>query len=233
MTTTHRPAVPQLRLPGQAAAVDGPLDMTNMYLAHYGFRRDLGRLLTAVCQVRLDDHARVGALAEHLDWVLLVLHHHHTTEDTLTWPRLRQRAPEAAATIDALEAEHREADRWLGEAQNAFTAFEHHPTEEGRTRLAGALRSLADTLGAYLAHQETEGIPLMMIHITPEEDAQEHRSIRGQYGLRSMMKLVAWVTFDLPPEAEEHLRRFAPKDLLLLSRLVGPCYRRRMAYLWG
>ncbi|GAA2848812.1 hypothetical protein GCM10010517_06110 [Streptosporangium fragile] len=233
MPTAHHPDVPQIRLPGQAAAVPGPLDMTNMYLAHFGFRRDLGRLLTAVCQVRLDDRRRIRALAEHLAWVLLVLHHHHTAEDKTVWPRLRERAPEAIETIDALEAEHQEADRWIRESESAFAAFDRAPTEEGRTRLATALRSLADTLGAHLAHEETEGIPLMMAHITPEEDAQGHKDIQKEYGLTGMIKLVAWITFDLPPEVEEHLRRSAPKELALLGKLVKGRYRRRMAYLWG
>ena len=31
----------QLRLPGQAAAPEGPVDMYMMYLMHFGFRRDL------------------------------------------------------------------------------------------------------------------------------------------------------------------------------------------------
>ncbi|MET8053336.1 hemerythrin domain-containing protein [Streptosporangium sp. NPDC005286] len=233
MTTKRPPSVPQIRLPGQAAAVEGPLDMTNIYLAHYGFRRDLGRLLTAVCQVRLTDRGRVRALAKHLKWVLLVLHHHHSSQGTTVSPLLRQRAPEATGMIDSLEAEHREIDRWIGETQSAFTVFERHPTEERRARLTGALRSLADTLGAHLTRQETEGIPLMMTHITPEEAAKIERDIRRLYGLRSLTELVAWIGFDLPADVEEHLRRHAPRDLLLLRKLAGRRYRRRMAYLWS
>ncbi|GAA3441871.1 hemerythrin domain-containing protein [Planomonospora venezuelensis] len=233
MTATRHPGVPQIVLPGQAAAVPGPLDMTNMYLAHYGFRRDLGRLLVAAGRVGLADRARITALHEHLTWVLLVLHHHHTAEDETVWPRLRRRAPEAAEVIDALEAEHAEADRWIGESETAFAAFAARPTEEGRARLVTALRSLGDVLGAHLAHEETEGIPLMMAHITPEEDAEGHKGIQKEYGLSGMLKLVPWITSDLPPEVEEHLRRTAPKGLLLVNRLVRRRYERRMAYLWG
>ena len=40
-TTPDQTAVPPLRLPGQAAAPDGPVDLTMMYLMHHGFRRDL------------------------------------------------------------------------------------------------------------------------------------------------------------------------------------------------
>ena len=38
----------QLRLPGQAAAPEGPLDMQMMYLMHHAFRRDLDAFADAV-----------------------------------------------------------------------------------------------------------------------------------------------------------------------------------------
>ncbi|NUW43091.1 hemerythrin domain-containing protein [Nonomuraea rhodomycinica] len=233
MRTAAHPNVPQIMLPGQAAAAPGPLDMSNMYLAHFGFRRDLGHLITAAGRVRLDDRRRVTALREHHAWVLFVLHHHHTAEDETVWPRLRERAPESVGTIDALEAEHEACDRWLSESTAAFQAFEAAPSEPGRERLMTALRGLADTLGAHLAHEETDGIPLMMAHITPEEDAEMHKAIMKEYGLGRLVRLLGWITAELPPDVEAHLRRTAPRPMLLLSRLAGGRYRRRAAYLWG
>ncbi|MET7461350.1 hemerythrin domain-containing protein [Nonomuraea sp. NPDC005501] len=233
MRTAAHPNVPQITLPGQAAAAPGPLDMSNMYLAHFGFRRDLGHLITAVGRVRLDDRRRVTALREHHAWVLFVLHHHHTAEDETIWPLLRERAPQAIGTIDALEAEHAACDHWIRESTEAFQAFDAGPSEPGRERLMVALRALADTLGAHLAHEEIDGIPLMMAHITPEEDAETHKTISKQYGLRGLVTLLGWITSELPAEVEAHLRRTSPKSLLLLSTVAGGRYRRRAAYLWG
>ncbi|GAA3121740.1 hypothetical protein GCM10010466_10840 [Planomonospora alba] len=227
------PDVPQIKLPGQAAAVPGPLDMTNMYLAHYGFRRDLGHLLTAVGRVGRADRRRITALREHFGWVLYALHHHRTSEDEFVWPKLRERAPEAVETIDALEAEHEACERWIDESTGAFRAFADGPSEERRERLMAALRSLADTLGAHLAHEETDGIPLMMAHITPDEDAHMHQVILKRYGLPGVLKLLGWITFGLPSDVETHLRRTSPARLRLLSSLVKGQYRRRMAYLWA
>jgi iron-sulfur cluster repair protein YtfE (RIC family) len=233
MRTAAHPDVPQIMLPGQAAAAPGPLDMANMYLAHYGFRRDLGRLLTTIGRVRLGDRPRITALREHHAWVLYVLHHHHTAEDETVWPRLRERAPQAIGTIDALEAEHEACDHWIRESTEAFQAFGTAPSEPGRERLMAALRALADTLGAHLAHEETDGIPLMMAHITPEEDAETHKTIMKQYGFRNLVTLLGWITSELPADVEAHLRRTAPRPMLLLSSLARSRYQRRMAYLWG
>ncbi|MFI6736679.1 hemerythrin domain-containing protein [Nonomuraea sp. NPDC050451] len=233
MRTAAHPNLPQITLPGQAAAAPGPLDMTNMYLAHYGFRRDLGHLITAIGRVRLGDRRRITALREHHAWVLFVLHHHHTAEDETVWPRLRERAPQAVDTIDALEAEHESCDHWIHESTETFQAFDAGPSEQRRERLMAALRALADTLGAHLAHEETDGIPLMMAHITPEEDAEGHKAIMKQYGFRKLITLLGWITSELPPDVEAHLRRTSPRPLLLLSTLARGRYQRRMAYLWG
>lgn len=233
MWTAIHPDVPQITLPGQAAAAPGPLDMANMYLAHYGFRRDLGHLITTVGRVGLGDRRRVAALREHHAWVLFVLHHHHTAEDQTVWPRLRERAPHATGVIDALEAEHAACDRWIRESADAFEAFDAGPSEQGRERLMTALRALADTLGAHLAHEETDGIPLMMEHITPQEDEEGHKAIMKQYGPRKLVRLLGWITAELPADVEAHLRRTSPKPMLLVSVLAGKRYRRRAAYLRG
>ncbi|WP_162240311.1 hemerythrin domain-containing protein [Nocardia arizonensis] len=233
MFTSEYANTPQITLPGQAATTPGPLDMSNMYLAHYGFRRDLGRLLTTVGGIGLGERRRIGALRDHHAWVLFVLRHHHGAEDELVWPRLRERAPHAIGAIDALEAEHAACDEWVAESAAAFRAFADRPTEAGRERLMTALRRLADALGAHLAHEETDGIPLMMAHITPEEDERMHRGLMKQYRPGQVFTLLSWMTFELPPEVETYLRDSAPKPMLLVRALGYGRYRRRMAYLWG
>ena len=44
-----------------------------------------------------------------------------------------------------------------------------------RAALVEALRGASDLLGGHLAHEETEAIPLMQRHITPEEDERIER----------------------------------------------------------
>ncbi|NRQ30843.1 hemerythrin domain-containing protein [Nonomuraea sp. NN258] len=225
--------VPQIRLPGQAAAAPGPLDMTNMYLAHHGFRRDLGRLVTAVCEVSPRDRDRIDRLRKQLAWVLFVLHHHHRAEDLTVWPLLRARAAEAAEVMDAMEAEHAEAAKWIAECESAFAAFAREPSEPGRAELATALRALADTVGAHLAHEETMAIPLMQAHISAAEDARGHRDIQRQYGPRQMFTLLGWLIDGLPDDAADRLRSQAPPPMRLLAAVAGFCYRRRTSGLWS
>ena len=48
-------SVPQVLLPGQAAAPEGPVDMIMMYVMHHAFRRDLAAFAARVPSVAVED----------------------------------------------------------------------------------------------------------------------------------------------------------------------------------
>ncbi|OCW85383.1 hypothetical protein A8M60_06005 [Nocardia farcinica] len=84
--TTH-PAHPahtahpiQLRLPGQAAAPDGPLDPFMMYVLHHGFRRDLADFAATVPATPVDDAGTWRALSRR--WAMFA-HALHRAQEVL------------------------------------------------------------------------------------------------------------------------------------------------------
>ena len=104
-TTAENPV--QRRLPGQAAAPEGPVDLTMMYVMHHGFRRDLNRFAEAVAATPIDDRETWAALAARWERFFEVLHLHHSGEDAGLWPFLMSRADAAErATLEAMEEEH-------------------------------------------------------------------------------------------------------------------------------
>src|SRR5215207_2400874 len=68
--TSVAPAVPQLLLPGQAAAPEGPVDLAPMYLMHRAFRRDLDAFARTVPAVPPSDAARWVRLARRFALVV-------------------------------------------------------------------------------------------------------------------------------------------------------------------
>ncbi|HEY5877626.1 MAG TPA: hemerythrin domain-containing protein, partial [Nakamurella sp.] len=99
----------QLQLPGQAAAPDGPIDLSTMYVMHFGFRRDLDEF-AASAGTPVGDRARWQALRTRWAKFAMILEHHHTVEDEALWPRLLELAREAGdeaavATLETMEAE--------------------------------------------------------------------------------------------------------------------------------
>src|SRR5690606_10158562 len=116
--TTPKPTVAQVRLPGQAAAPEGPVDMTAMFVMHWAFRRDLDRFVAAVSRTPVEDRAAWRALARRWGLFCHILHDHHTGEDQGLWPALLSRVEAAGTAAErevllAMEAEHSEIDPLL------------------------------------------------------------------------------------------------------------------------
>src|SRR5690348_252637 len=91
-------------------------DMTWMYTVHAALRRDLERI--ARVSARGDDNpAQVLRTACGWEMFKSYLHVHHTAEDDMLWPPMRQALADGAdgnALLDAMEAEHAAIDPLLG-----------------------------------------------------------------------------------------------------------------------
>ncbi|TIC89021.1 hemerythrin domain-containing protein [Nocardioides sp. GY 10113] len=188
-TTTHPD---QLFLPGQAAAPEGPVDMSMMYLMHHGFRRDLRRFAAAAEHTPADDSATWAALARRWDLLAEVLHHHHTGEDAGVWPALLERADEhERATLEAMEAEHAGIDPLLRSCAERLAALAAGggtgaEREAARAALAVRMAEANQLLGQHLAHEETDAMAILQRHLTPEDwDRIEAEAFESQNGPRS------------------------------------------------
>ena len=69
------------------------------------------------------DAARVGAVADHLGFLLDGLHLHHTTEDDLIWPALLDRAGMDAPLAARMTDQHRHIDASVAEVRAALPAW--------------------------------------------------------------------------------------------------------------
>ncbi len=75
----------------------GLTDVRMMLVAHTSFRRELALSPRAIRATAHRDRRRVLTVARHVELFLSLLHHHHTIEDEMLWPRLLDRAPEELA----------------------------------------------------------------------------------------------------------------------------------------
>jgi iron-sulfur cluster repair protein YtfE (RIC family) len=216
----------QVRLPGQAAAPDGPCDMTGMFVMHHAFRRDLPRFTAAARSTPLDDAATWRALRRRWDDFARELHHHHTKEDEAIWPLLLARVEaagdvEAHAVLTDMEAEHSAIDPLLAEVESSLADLNSTaPRAEHRERLAAAFASLTDLLDRHLAHEERAAIPVIQERIGAEEWAHlEAAALRAKGTPKQMMFLLAWAAEDLPADVLARLLGGAPLPVRVLLRL--------------
>ena len=223
MTTTPTPRrTGQLTLPGQAAAPDGPVDLTVMWLMHHGFRRDLEKFSRAVPATPLDEPATWAALAGRWQLFAGILHDHHAGEDAGLWPLLLERGDadgdaEGRATLEAMSAEHGRIDPLLEACGAGFQRMDRAPDAAARETLAQDLTATREHLGAHLAHEERDAMRLVQAHLS-QDDWQRLSVEHFEKPLtkRQLLDVAAWALHQLPQEGVERLRRGDPKGPVLI-----------------
>ena len=140
-------------------------DMTMMYAIHDALRRDLDHI--ARVTARLNDDPK-HILRTALGWEMFkaYLELHHTAEDDMLWPPMRQAlaGDSAGATLlDAMEAEHSAIDPLLVSIDAALA-----DRESGPQRLGELTDTLAIALRRHLDHEESEGLALIDSTVSEE-----------------------------------------------------------------
>lgn len=133
-------------------------DMTMMFVFHDALRRDLEHIVRVT--ERPNDDPMHG-LRTALGWELFksYLELHHTAEDDMLWPPMREALAEDSdgfALLDAMEAEHAAIDPLLVSIDAALA-----DRESGPQRLGELTDALATALRGHLEHEESDGLALV------------------------------------------------------------------------
>lgn len=227
------PAVPQLLLPGQAAAPEGPVDIAPMYLMHRAFRRDLDAFVRTVPAVPPSDAPRWARLARRFAFFGSVLHKHHRGEDVALWPLLAERGADPAV-LRALQEEHAAIDPLLASATAGFGTLAAGTGDEAtRDRLAATTGQLRDLLGAHLAHEERDGMALVQQHLTQEDWERLDREVFAKdYRPREVPAVLGWVVSGLSPDQARRIPG-ANAPFLAFGRLMARRFDRQEARTFG
>ena len=226
MTTRDATWPRQLRLPGQAAAPEGPIDLRTMYLMHHAFRRDLDAFADAVRNTPAGDRRTWKALADRWDLFAEVLHKHHTAEDDHIWPALvRLGTPEDRAVLEAMEAEHEEIDPLLASCASGIRRLANRADEDARAALAVRVCAARESLRRHLVHEETEAIAIIQRLMSPEHWVELEEKVGKDTSLRQAVRVVPWVGYGVPREALERVF----DDLETPFRIIWSLTHRRFA----
>lgn len=220
----------QLRLPGQAAAPEGPIDMQMMYLMHHAFRRDLDRFADAVRATPVDDRRTWQLLAERWDLFAEVLHKHHATEDDLVWPVvMRLGSPEDVIVLEAMEAEHGEIDPLLASCSGGFRRLAQRGDEDARAALAVRVCAARESLRRHLAHEESSAIAIIQRLVDPEQWDAIDREIGREYPFAFALRIVPWVAHDVPRETLQRIFARLDPPFRVMHRLTRGRFARQEA----
>jgi hypothetical protein len=202
MSTTSTSTWPQqLRLPGQAAAPDGPIDMLMMYVMHHAFRRDLDAFVAAAKATPSSDRETWTALGARWERFAAILHHHHSGEDAVLWPALMARTDEAGRrTLQAMEDEHDEIDPLLQSCAEGFIQLANHDDDDARAALAVRLTATRERLARHLEHEEIDAIEMVQALLTVEDWAPILKSFSEDMTLRKLAFEIPWAAQGIPKD---------------------------------
>jgi Hemerythrin HHE cation binding domain len=212
------------RVPGSAAARhgSGDADLTIMIAAHDAFRRDLVSLVQAAQGPDRHSPDRQRSVAAGWDLFKRQLHVHHTAEDDLIWPVLRERlghSANALSVLDEMEAEHERIDPLLAAVDHGFgSAAGSVDGYPGADRLADAVDTLVATLTGHLTHEEKDGLPLIGVALTAAEWRGVGFKIARRNGLSAGGEMFSWMLSSATPDEARAVTRQLPPPVRVLYK---------------
>ena len=184
------------------------LDMSGMLATHDALRRDLVQVARIAGRRNGDPATRLHAV---LGWELFkkFLIIHHQTEDDVLWPLLRTAVaghPDRLALVDELETEHTVIEPLLAGIDAAAADPDY-----GYQRFGDIIDELEGKLTVHLAHEESDGLPLIDASLPPQ-DWQHYSAVYAERIGDDASLAIPWLLDGASPQNRE----------AFLSNLLAP-----------
>lgn len=204
-------------------------DTSDMLVVHRLFRRVFRALPTLVRGVRHGDVRRAKVVADHCAEFSTVVHHHHTGEDELLWPLLRERAPVHAELVARMTAQHERLVELLDRIDALVPRWAATAEPALREELTQTLEAAYQVLDEHLGEEERDILPLAAEHLTVEEWSRLGQRAMTVLPKNRLLVHMGYVLEVCTPEERAKLLGYAPLAGRVVYRLVGQrMYRREI-----
>ena len=198
-----------------------PIEVRDMRIIHETFRRAYDEAAALIRANPTPSPSRVSFLADHIDFGLSMLHHHHEGEDEILYPLLVERAPEHAQRTEQIDHEHQEVKSAIDTAATACAVWRAGPTAESGRALASSLDAVNAALLPHLDNEEREIVPLAAVTVT-----QKEWNSLAKHGIASVpnnKKMIAFgmILEPLTPVDRVYMLSNLPPPVKVIYHLVG------------
>jgi iron-sulfur cluster repair protein YtfE (RIC family) len=162
-----------------------PGDAVGLLLECHARIRSFVALARRIAAARPDERAGVPEAAHRVArYFSQALPLHALDEEQSVLPRLRGRAAEVDAALEAMAREHREHERPLAIVVAACDALARDPArvEDLARALSGAAATLEAHFAEHLRREEAVVFPAIRRLLSPDEDAAIVRELRARRG---------------------------------------------------
>ncbi len=153
----------------------------------------------------------MSAVAQHIRFMMDLLYFHHSTEDDLIWPPLKQRARLDVERIQRMEDQHEQIERAVNEVRSATATWESSPEPSTAAALTEHLEQFLRVLEPHLEEEERDVVPLIDQHFS----AREWRQV-GDESFEKFTPAQRWIALGLLTDLQ------TPSSAAMLSELPAP-----------
>jgi hemerythrin-like domain-containing protein len=204
-------STPTLARPSVATAVGAGAEMTTI---HSAFRRELRLAPALLRSVEHGDRLRANTVATHLDLLDRFLHHHHTIEDDLLWPKLLERVPaEIAPIVELMESQHETVAHLLERTASLRTSWRADADHDRAVELAALYAQLHDALIEHLDAEEQHVMPLVEACITAKEWKRIGKAAQRGTPLKDGPRMLGMLAYDGDPEVMREMLAAVPAPM--------------------
>jgi hemerythrin-like domain-containing protein len=199
----------------------GPsIDTHDMILIHRVIRREFGQL-PRLFRAAANDRARSTAIGAHAREMLHFLHTHHTGEDELLFPLLRERAALDPRLMDRMDVQHaqiNDAVTAVGAQLPAWTASADAADGE---QMAALIDATMPTLLDHLAEEEQKLLPIVSVTLT-----QSEWNALGKHGMSAIpvtrrLVILGHITEETDDTERQRSMQVVPAPARLAYKLIG------------
>ena len=150
-------------------STSGPgVDTHEMVLIHRVIRREFGQL-PRLFRSAANDRARSKVIGAHAREMLHFLHTHHTGEDELLFPLLRERAALDPELMDRMDAQHAQVNDAVAAVSAELPAWTASADAVAGERMAALIEAAMPALIDHLAEEEQKLLPIVSVTLTQSE----------------------------------------------------------------
>ncbi|MFE0419142.1 hemerythrin domain-containing protein [Streptomyces tendae] len=196
------------------------VDTHEMVLIHRVLRREFGQL-PRLFRAAAGDRARAEVVGAHAREMLTFLHTHHTGEDELLFPLLRERAVLDPELMDRMDAQHAQVDDAVTAVDAELPAWTASADAAAGERMAARIDAMMPTLIEHLAEEEQDILPVVSVTLTQNEwDAL------GKHGMSAIpltrrLVILGHITEDTDEAERRRFMKVLPAPARVAYKLIG------------
>jgi hemerythrin-like domain-containing protein len=202
-------------------STSGPgVDTHEMVLIHRLIRREFGQL-PRLLRTAAHDRARSKIVGAHAREMLNFLHTHHSGEDELLFPLLRERAALEPELMDRMDAQHAQVDAAVTAIDAELPAWTANADAAAGERMAAVIDAMMPTLIDHLAEEEQKILPIASATVT-----QSEWDTLGKHGMSAIpltrrLIILGHITEEADNAERQRFLQVVPAPVRLVYKLIG------------